>query len=359
MYIRIMKKWIPWVLFAGLLGLLLYSKFSKEAPKGPGGPGAGKGSGAPLPIESYIVRQDTLAENVSLSGTLLPMEQVQVSAEASGKVVSVHFTEGQAVAAGQLLLRLNDADLQAQLRKAEKQLALAEITEKRLKALLQKAAVSQEEYDQASTQVQVWQSEVQLLQAQLSKLEVRAPFAGMIGLRKVSPGAYLSPGTAVATLASTGVLKLEFDLPEQYAVGTLTGRQVQFTTAGLAGTHEGRVYAIEPEIDPQTRALRMRAWVTNAGGSLRAGAFASIRMPRQAPQLALLIPTQAVIPSEQGARVFVVQADTLAPRPVVLGLRTQDKVQVLSGLQAGEQVLATGVLQARPGLRVAAKPTNR
>jgi membrane fusion protein (multidrug efflux system) len=225
--------------------------------------------------------------------------------------------------------------------------------------LLQKAAVSQEEYDQASTQVQVWQSEVQLLQAQLSKLEVRAPFAGMIGLRKVSPGAYLSPGTAVATLASTGVLKLEFDLPEQYAVGSLTGRQVQFTTAGMAGTFEGRVYAIEPEIDAQTRALRMRAWVPNAGGTLRAGAFASIRMPRQAPQLALLIPSQAVIPSEQGARVFVVQADTLAPRTVVLGLRTQDKVQVLSGLQAGEQVLTSGVLQARPGLRVAAKPINQ
>ncbi|MBX3102201.1 MAG: efflux RND transporter periplasmic adaptor subunit [Bacteroidetes bacterium] len=351
------KRWIPWLAFAVIIGALIYTKFSKgdvstqvTAPV--------KGTVMALPVDVHIAQADMLAEELAVSGTLLSAEQVQLSTEASGRVVSIHFQEGMPVAAGQLLLRLNDADLQAQLLKAQKQLELAELTEKRLKDLLKKSAVSQEEYDQASTQVQVWKSEEQLLRAQLAKMEVRAPFAGIVGLRDVSPGAYLNPGTRVATLASTGTLKLEFDLPENYASSAQVGRRLTFTTASVPGMFTATVYAIEPEINIQTRALRVRAWVPNAHGQLKPGAFVNVHMPRQKPERALMVPSQAIIPSSKGAAVFVVQADTLSTRPVSLGLRSSDMVQITSGLQPGEQVLVSGILQARPGMRVKPKILN-
>lgn len=352
-----MKRIVAWLAVAGILALLLLPRLLKDDPA-KGGPGGPKGQQGPINVEYIVTRTDTLDEQVTVTGTLMANEQVQLSSEVNGRVTGIYFTEGGSVSANQLLVKLNDTDLQAQLAKAERQLELARTAEQRVKALLAKDAVSKEEYDQASTEVAVKQSEIDLLKAQIAKTEIRAPFAGRIGLRKISPGAYLSTGSPIASLQSTGQLKLEFELPEKYAAYVHEGMSLRFSTPGTAGKFGAIVYALEPGISTGSRSIQVRAILANPG-SLKPGGFADVELPLQRIEGAIMLPTEAIVPGSKGDMVWLVQADTLTPRPVVTGFRTGARVQVAQGLKAGEKVLVSGTLQARPGAKVIAKQVSR
>ncbi|MFN7640477.1 MAG: efflux RND transporter periplasmic adaptor subunit, partial [bacterium] len=312
-----------------------------------------------LQVEVIQTRYDTLTDQLTVSGSLLADVGVALSTETAGRVVGIYFDEDSYVQQGQLLVKLNDHDLLAQQAKAEQQLKLAKTTQQRIADLLKKQAVRQEEYDQAVTEVAVRESELLLLQAQLDKLHIRAPFSGRIGLRRISPGAYVSPGTNMANLQRTHPMKLEFELPEKYGPRIHTGRSVRFATPGQPGQHTARIYALEPGIDPETRSIRARAQVPNPQGLLKPGAFADVLLPLETLENAIMVPTEAVVPGSTGDLVWLVQGDSLQPQPVVTGVRTGARVQIVKGLKPGMQVLVSGILQARPGARVQAKVVKR
>jgi membrane fusion protein (multidrug efflux system) len=201
-------------------------------------------------------------------------------------------------------------------------------------------------------EVNVLESELELVEARIEKTRVRAPFSGTIGLRNVSEGSYISPQTRIATLQSTNPIKIDLSVPEKYSSRLQPGAPISFTVRGSEETYEGRIYAIEPQIDPNTRSLRLRARAPNAGGALRPGAFADVTVVFDTIEDALTVPSFAVLPELGGQQVFVVRNGVAQPQSVEIGVRTDSTVQVTSGLSLRDTVITSGIQQLRPGLPV-------
>lgn len=314
-------------------------------------PAAKKGGGtsAAAVVKAYVAGRAKLDDRLFVTGTVLPNEQIDLHSEVPGKIVRINFREGAMVSKGSLLVKINDADLQASLRKAIYRRQLLEQKEQQQKQLLQRQAVSQAEYDIAANDLNIAASEIELVRAQIAKTEIRAPFSGMIGLRHVSQGSYISPTTEIATLQSRNPVKIEFSVPEKYAMAVRTGNQITFTVQGDSTAFQGKVYAVEPNIDQSTRTLQVRALCPNSEGRIAPGAFAEIRLALNQIDDALMIPTQAVIPDMQGKKVFVSKDGKAESRPVVVGIRTDKNVQILEGLAPGDTVITSGILQIKPG----------
>lgn len=215
--------------------------------------------------------------------------------------------------------------------------------------------ISQEGYDLALNQRNVLRSELSVIEAQLVKTEIRAPFAGVIGLREVSPGSYLSPQTRIATLQDIDRVKLDFSVPEKYAARLSPGGSVSFLVKGSEQEFAGEIYAIEPSVDPDTRSLLLRARCPKPGRVLLPGAFADVRLVVERIDDAITVPSTAVIPELGGRKVFVLRDGQAVPRAVVTGIRTEDRVQVVSGLEPGELVITTAIQQLKSGLEVEAR----
>ena len=331
---------------------------SGRGPAPPAGSAAPSGTAAaakaappapPVNASVYVVRPSTLDNKVLTTGTLLAEEEVVLTSEASGKVVSLNFEEGATVRRGQLLAQLNDQELRAQLTKALSRLKLAQAQEYRQRVLLERQAISQQEYDVVAGELSTTKADVALTEAQLLKTQIRAPFDGRIGLRRVSAGSYVSPGTALASLQKLDRMKLEFAVPEKYANGVRVGERVGFKVRSSEAQFTGQVYAIEPKIDAETRSLTLRALTDNPNGQLLPGAFADVELVLARQESALLVPAEAIVPEQTGHRLFKVQQGKASPTRVTIGLRTRERVQVVSGLEVGDSVIVAGVLLARPG----------
>lgn len=303
----------------------------------------------PLAVQAVRLEPVVLTERVTATGTLRPAESVELQAETSGKVTAIHFTEGSRVRRGDLLLKINDAELRASLSRAVFRRELAAVRERRLATLLDKGGVNQQDYDNAVNELNVQRAEVDLIEAQIAKTEVRAPFDGVVGLRFVSPGAYVTPAARIATLQDVSSLKLDFTLPEKYAPRVRLGAPLAFTLAGEGASFPGEVYALEPRIDAATRTLLLRARVGNPGERLQPGAFANVEFTLAEVGDALLVPASAVIPGLVDKNVFVIEQGRAALRTVVTGTRTEKAVQVVEGLRAGEIVITSGLQQMRAG----------
>ncbi len=303
-------------------------------------------------VDAYVVRPTQVQDQLLTSGTLRANESVELTSEASGKVTRIQFEEGSRVEQGQLLFTINDAELQAQRKRLEYQLELAEDRQQRQERLLAEGGVSQETYDQTVNEVNVLESELELVEARIQKTKVRAPFAGTIGLRAVSEGSYISPQTRIATLQSINPIKIDLSVPEKYASRVQAGAPISFTIRGSEARYQGQVYAVEPQIDPNTRSLRLRAQAPNADGTLRPGAFADITVVFDTIDGAITVPAFAVLPELGGQQVFVVDGGVAQPRSVETGVRTDSRVQVTSGLSVQDTVITSGIQQLRPGLPV-------
>ncbi len=336
-----------------LLAWILYPKF-KPAVTAPSGTAAGPAR--PVTVQTYIVRVEPLENKVQTTGSLLANEEVNLTSEASGKVVGLFFTEGGRVRKGQLLAQLNDQDLNALLQKAESNRELAKAQEYRQKILLEKQAVSQQEYDITVAQLRNTQAEIDLLKAQLLKTQIRAPFDGVIGLRRVSDGSYISPGTVIATLQNLDVLKIEFSIPEKYAGSVQAGARIHFKVRSSERTFQATIYAIEPRIDPTTRNLTLRAQTSNPG-ILLPGAFADVELVLSREERALMIPNEALVPDPNALRVFLKKNGKAELRDLTTGIRTKDKIQVLKGIALGDTVITTGLLQLKNGSAIQAAAT--
>ncbi len=345
------KKLAGVFLIVAVLAALAYPKV-KPLFSGSDNAAAGQGGQSALNVDGYVVKPQRIQDKIFTTGTILANEEVELRSEVSGKITDIYLEEGKPVKKGQLLLKINDSELKAQLNRAQYRLSLATERESRQKQLLEKGGISQEEYDATLNEVNVLRSEVQLIQAQIEKTEIRAPFDGRVGLKYVSDGSYISPSTRIASLQSINPVKIDFSVPERYVSRVKTGDKITFTVQGTDRVFEGEIYAIEPKIDSQTRTLQIRAISDNTEGLLVPGAFADLELILETIDDALMIPTIALVPELNGQKVFIYEGGTVGQRQVQTGIRTEQSVQIIEGLQPGDTVLTTGLLQVRVGMPV-------
>lgn len=318
-----------------------------EAPAGAPA-GASKSGYQVNAVEGYLVKPVVLDQRVAASGALLPAEETELHPEASGRVVFLHLPEGKTVKQGELLVKIFDEDLKTQKIKLETQLRQAEITEQRLSELLKVRGVSQQEYDLAALAVQNIKNEIELARIQISKTELRAPYTGVLGLRHISPGAYITPATAVATIRSASGLKLDFSIPERYSAFMRPGQNVEFTVEGQSRTFTATVQATEQRISESSRELLVRAQVNRPDPALLPGMFAEAALVLGRKTEAMMIPSQAIVPQAREKKVFVSRNGKAASVVVKTGVRQADKVEITEGLQPGDTVAVTGMLFLRP-----------
>lgn len=310
------------------------------------------GAKAPLRVSAFTVQPAKFSETVSATGSLLADEGVELQAETNGKVVSIRFTEGAHVRKGDLLVKLNDADLVATRARAKYRKELAVLRERRIAQLLKQGVARQEEYDIALNELNVQDAEIDLTEAQIAKTEIRAPFDGIVGLRYVSEGSFVNATTRIATLQRLDRLKIDFSIPEKYAARVKVGNPLAFTVAGANPKFAGRIYALDPRIDAATRTVLIRAICPNPDGRLLPGSFANVAVTLAEVGDALMVPAVAVVPGLEEKNVFVIKDGKAERRAVQTGTRTENTVHILSGLAAGDLVITSGLQQMRPGQAV-------
>jgi membrane fusion protein (multidrug efflux system) len=342
--------WFIVAIVALVSGIILYNKVLHPKEKTAQGPAAGPPKD--ISVSGFIVQPKNLENGILASGTLLANEEVELHPEVSGKIVALNLNEGAAVAKGTLLVKLYDADLQAQLKKLNAQRETSEKAEQRLKQLLAVNGIGQQEYDVASTQLSGINADIEYTQAQISKTEIRAPFNGVVGLKNVSLGAFVSPATTIATLQQVDKLKVDFTVPEKYSSSISKGSAVKFTVDGFTETFNAKVYAIEPRIDETTRTIKVRALAENSKTKLFPGAFAKIDLGLKNIEGALMVPTQCVIPEARDKKVIVVKNGKADFRKIETGIRNEAYIQITSGVQVGDTVVATALMYVKPNAGV-------
>lgn len=337
-------------ILAILLIIILPKIFSSGSESIAGNNSAGMNQS--IPVIAHIVSYERLGNNVYTTGTILANEEVELRSEIAGKVIQILFKEGAYVHKGDLLVKINDADLQAQLRKAESKVKLIQDREARQKQLAQNQMISQEDYESTLNDLESSKAEYDLIKAQIDKTEIRAPFNGVIGLREVSEGSFVTTNTVIARLQNLSNLKVDFAIPQKYSSMVRIGDELTFKLSGKDFQYKAKVYAIEPKIESSTRTLRLRAICSTNYKDLFPGAFVNVELNLKETEDAILIPTVAVVPELKGQSVFLYKGGIVNSQKVEIGLREEQFVQILSGLTEGDTVITSGILQMRPGIKV-------
>ena len=350
---RLVMNFSAFLLVTGLL-----CSACKSKTEGSGSAASQRRSG-PLAVEGFVVHPSAISEDVEVSGTILPSETTQIRAEVSGRVTQLNFTEGSIVPKGFMLVKLFDQDLQAQLRKLEVQLQIAQKTVQRQRELLAINGISQQDFDLSALNVDNLKADIQTTKISISKTEIRAPYEGQVGLRNVSMGAYLSTADIITTLRDIKKLKLEFSVPEKYAKNISSGYVIKFKVDGGKKTHEAIVLATEGNVDQNTRTLKIRALVSGNDTELVPGVFAKVNLQLGQDSMALMIPSQAIIPQARNKQVILFRKDSGQFIVVETGLRDSAYVQIIKGLHAGDTVVTTGLMAVRPSTKIKISKVKR
>ncbi len=347
------NRWIAVGVIALLaVGVVLYQLLWKEKPLEEGPVVNGRQQSV-LPVRGVIVSQQPLSFSLdNIQTTLIPDEEVDLSFETSGKVTGIYFTEDSAVRKGDLLAKINDQPLQAQLKKLEAQVQLGEDRLFRQSALLEKDAVSREAYEQAQTDLAMLYADIDLVKANIAQTELRAPFDGIVGFRYLSEGAYATPNTAVARLTKTVPLKLSFAVPERYMDAVRRGTKVRFSVDGFLEPFYAEVYAVAAEVELGTRQLDVKALFPNLRNQLMPGRSANLSIVLYELDNAIVVPAEAVIKEMGIDKVYVYRGGRAEPVAIQAGQRTDSQVEVVTGLVPGDTLITTGTLQLRQGLPV-------
>lgn len=306
-----------------------------------------------MPVKVVAAKVAPAIDEVSAVGTLRADESVTIRPEIAGRVVELKFAEGQAVARGSLLVKLDQAELAAVVASSRAQLRLEEQKVERSEDLQKKGFISQQGLDDQKTSVARARAKLAEDEARLAKTEMRASFAGVAGLRQVSEGQYVAAGTDIARLEKIDQLKLDFRVPESYLARLRAGQPVQVRVDSYAGeTFTGSLYAIEPAVDEQTRTVVMRARVANAGLKLRPGMFARVNVQLGSRDKAIWIPEAAIVPKGQDSFVFRVKEEKVEMLKVSTGTRKVGEVEIVKGLNEGDIVVTEGLQRIGPGSSV-------
>lgn len=361
------RRWIFLGLpIAGLAALAAFGYWTQRAPStgagvpvaaGPAQPGKAPGGppgGFPVQVETARVATANLQQDVTAVGTLRSNESVVVRPEISGRIDALSFREGAPVRKGQVIVALDDSVPAAEVAQARANLALAETTFNRTEQLQRENYVSATARDQALNGLRVAQANVQLAQARLAKTRIVAPFAGIIGIRRVSVGDYVKEGQDLVTLEDVSSLKVDFRLPEQLLADLRPGQQVEISSDALPGkSFAGTVDAIDPLIDQSGRAVVLRARIRNPEGQLRPGMFVRTRIILEERANAMTIPEEAIVPVGADQFVFRVVEGKAQRVRVTTGLRRDGRVEITGGVQPGDTVITAGQLKVREGSAVA------
>ncbi len=339
------------IAFFSITSLFLVScggKDKKDASKPTGGPQ----KPSAMQVDGYIVKPEPFQENIEVPGNIVANEVAEIHPEVSGRIVQLNVAEGRYVGKGTVLAKLYDGDLRAQLNKFQIQLALAQKTEERQAQLLKIQGISQQDYDISLLQVNSLRADIGILQTSISKTVVRAPFSGKLGLKNISPGAYVSPATVIAVINQTDVLKLDFSIPEKYIDQIKIGQLVTFSFEGSQKQLGAKVIATESNITENTRSLTVRAAVIGKDAGLLPGSFAKVQLSFDPDPNALLVPSQAVLPQARGKKIILYKGGTAIFAEITTGVRDSSRVQVLDGISAGDTVVVTGLLSVRPEAKI-------
>ena len=313
---------------------------------------AGGQGASVLPVDVLIAAPSYLSTGIHSAGTLLANEEVDLVSKVSGKVTGVYFSEGSTVKKGQLLVKIYDEDLQAQLQRSQIQEKLLSEKLERQRVLLSKDAVSRESFDQLQTDYNVIIADINLLNVKIGETEIRAPFDGVVGFRYVSEGTFVQPSVKIAHLSDYSELKLEFAIPEKYVSQPLMGKKVTFTTEGYNETFMAHVYAIDYNVDEATRTIGLRAKYSNTDRKLVPGMFASVTLVTEEKNDAIQVPSEAVVPELNEKRVWILHGSKAVYTPIVAGIRGEKTVEVLSGINPGDTIITSGLMQLRPNMTV-------
>ncbi len=298
-------------------------------------------------VDVLVAAPQLITNHVEASGTVVANEYVELHPEVSGRLTYLNVPEGNYVTQGTIIARVNDADLQAQLAKTKVQLELAEKTEGRYKQLLAVNGLNQSDYDNALNAVNGYRADLEYTKAMIDKTIMKAPFSGVVGLRQVSLGAYVSPTIAIATIQQLDKIKIDFTLPEENGKLLKKGDVVEVTVDEKGQQkRKATIIAIEPQVNQSTRNLVVRAILQE--GKSNPGAFVKVMIAAGTDKNAILVPTNCIIPDDKNKQLVLVKGGKASFVNVETGLREASFVEITKGVQAGDTVVATGVLFARP-----------
>lgn len=299
-------------------------------------------------VDAYIVKTEAFGENIEVPGSIIANETTEIHPEVSGRITQLNIAEGRYVQKGALLAKLYDADMQAQLKKLQVQLEIAKTNEERSGQLLKIQGISQADYDASLLNVNNIRADMDIIHTNITRTEIRAPFSGKVGLRNISPGAYVTPSTIIAVINQTDQLKLDFTVPEKYTVNIKTGQIVYFTFQGSDSRYSAKISATESAVSENTRSLKVRSVIQEKDDKLLPGAFAKVQLRFAPDPNTILIPSQAVIPQARVKKVITYNNGIALFKEVTTGVRDSARIQVTEGLVPGDTVVLTGLLSIRP-----------
>ena len=334
-----------------ILALLCISSCSQSKEENTGKTGA-KAPAKAISAEVYLVKDTTISEQMRIVGSVVPNEEVQLVSEVSRKLTKILLKEGDYVRQGQVLFRLDDADLQARLKKLNAQRTYSAAAAERQARLLKIEGVSKQEYEQATSSLEAIDADIEMTRVEISKTIIRAPFAGKTGIRRVSEGAFVTQNTVMATVEDLSKVKIEFAVPEKYANGIKLNEHITFRVENSSSPYQARILVMEPAIDQNTRSLFVRALADNKEGQLIPGSSAMVELELNKIQHAIMIPSQALISGLNGNSVWVLRSGKVASTSVDIGFRTNKSVQITRGLVIGDTLMTTNLLRAKPDLEV-------
>jgi len=320
------------------------SKSKKEAAataSRPAGPTVSK-------VDAYIVKTTPLTDNLELPGTIIANEATTVNPEISGRLVYLNVAEGRTVGKGTLLAKIYDGDLRAQLNKLNVQVQVSQQTSKRYEELLKINGISQQEYDLARLDINNLRADMNIVRSNIMRTEIRAPFSGTLGLKNISPGAFVTPQTVITTIRQNSQLKLDFTLPEKYQSKVKVGQLISFTSEGNPKKYTARIIATESGVAEENRSLQVRTQVINTDGGLLPGQFVKVQTSFDPDPNAIMIPSQAIIPQARGKKVAVYRNGIASFEDVQTGARDSANVQITSGLKVGDTIVVTGLMSLKP-----------
>ena len=315
-------------------------------------PGAGNRQQMVMSVDGYIVKSQPFAENIEVPGSIIANETTEIHPEVSGRIVQLNIAEGRYVSKGALLAKLYDADLQAQLKKLQVQLQIAKTNEERSAQLLKIQGISKADYDASLLNVNNINADIDIIRTDISRTVIRAPFSGKLGLRNISPGAYVTPATIIAVINQTGQLKLDFTIPEKYTGRIKIGQVVNFSFENSDKKYTAKITATESSVAENTRSLKVRSLIQTKDDKVLPGAFAKVQLSFEPDPNTIMIPTQAVIPQARVKKVIVYNNGVAQFRDVTTGVRDSARIQIMDGLKAGDTVVLTGLLSIRPESKI-------
>lgn len=305
-----------------------------------------------IPVDVFVIKQIDLENEVATVGTIIANEEVDIKSELTRKITGIYFKEGTFVPSGKILFKLDDSDILARLRKLDLDEELNIKQQDREKQLLDKGLLTPDEYEVRETNIEKIRADIEVLEVELSKTEIRAPFSGIAGFRNVSIGSLVNNTNILTTIQDISKVKVDFSIPEKYLTLFRPGQDITFRVEGYDEDFTGKVISYEPKLNENTRSIILRASSNNKGSKLLPGSFVKVKLKLENINNAVMIPTESIVPKLKGQSVFIYQDGKAVSKDVEMGIRTEKEVQITNNLNIGDTVISTNILRLKPNSKV-------